>query len=102
IDFYGYSPERVIILRSEDCLGPNPSVTATEIWAVPKGASPPPSIESVKSCQVLIDPLGAQGFPERGQAYKNALQKVPSFLRERPRAVGVILGYYFRHPGPDM
>src|SRR5438876_234858 len=34
---YGYTAERVIFLRSEDCLSKYPSMTATEIWAIPEG-----------------------------------------------------------------
>lgn len=102
IDFYGYSPERVIFLRSEKCLGSNSLVAATEFWAIPQGAAPPPSVEAVKSCQVLIDPLGVQGFSEKRQAYEVALQKVPLILREKPNAIAVVLGYYFNKPGRVM
>jgi hypothetical protein len=42
-----YSPEQVIFLRSEDCLSKYPSTTATEIWAIPEGASLPPHVEAL-------------------------------------------------------
>ena len=44
---YAYPPERVIFLRSENCLSlKDQSRPATEIWAVPEGASLPPHIEA--------------------------------------------------------
>src|SRR5215813_954620 len=33
---YGYTPDRVLFLRSEDCLGSNHAITATEFWVIPK------------------------------------------------------------------
>jgi len=42
---YNFSLERILFLRSEDCLGSDPAVAATELWAVPKGAALPPFVE---------------------------------------------------------
>lgn len=38
-DFYDYSRERIIFLRSEDCLGSESAPAITESWLVPKGAA---------------------------------------------------------------
>jgi hypothetical protein len=101
-DSYGCTPERVLFLRSENCLGSNPAITATEFWVVPKGAVLPASVESVKYSQVQIESLGAQGLTENARAYKAALQKLPRKLRAKPEAVGVIVGYYYKHPSLMM
>lgn len=101
-DSYGYTPERIIFLRSEGCLGPAPVVTATEFWAIPQGAPLPASVESVKSSQVRVDSLGMKGLIGNARSYKAALQKLPARLRANPDAVGIVLGYYYKQPNPLM
>jgi hypothetical protein len=95
---YGYTPERVLFLRSEDCLGPNRDVTATEFWVIPKGTTMPSSVDLIKSSQVQMDSLGVQGLTKSARTYKAALQKLRTKLRARPGAVGVIIGYYYNRP----
>jgi hypothetical protein len=56
-DVYNYNSERVVFLRSEDCLGSNPTVAATELWAIPKGAALPASAESIISSQAHLQRL---------------------------------------------
>lgn len=102
IGSYGYTRERILFLRSEDCLGSDMKVAATEFWAIPKGAALPASVESFKSSQVQIDFLEAKGMIESGRKYKAALQKLPDRLRNAPDAVGVVVGYYYKNPSPAI
>lgn len=99
---YGYTPERLLFLRSEDCLGSNRAVATTEFWVIPKGAALPSSVESVKYSQVQIDPLGTRALIENMRTYKAALQRLPTELRAKPEAVGVIVGYYYKQPNLMM
>lgn len=101
-DSYGYTPERILFLRSEDCLGPEPAVTATEFWAISDGAAQPASVETVKSSQVRVDSLGMEGLIGNARSYKAALQKLPDRLRAHPEAVGIVLGYYYKQPSRVM
>ncbi len=56
---YGYTTERVIFLRSEDCLSEKePSRPATEIWTIPEGASLPSHVETLKANKVKLVSLG--------------------------------------------
>src|SRR5438067_273686 len=48
LEHYGLSRERILFLRAEDCSGNNPEIAVTEFWAIPKGATPPTSVESIK------------------------------------------------------
>lgn len=99
---YWYTPERVLFLRSEDCLGSNRAITATEFWVIPKGAALPSSAESMKSNQVRIDPLGMEGLIGSARTYRAALKKLPTRLRGNPEAVGVVVGYYYKQPSRVM
>jgi hypothetical protein len=101
-DSYGYTPERILFLRSEGCLGPASEVTATEFWAIPQGAALPTSVESVRSSQVRVDSLGMEGLIGNARSYKAALQKLPDRLRANPDAVGIVLGYYYKQPSRVM
>lgn len=51
---YAYNPEHVLLLRSDDCLGQNAAVTATEFWDIPLGASMPAAVESIRSSEVKV------------------------------------------------
>lgn len=100
---YGYTRERIQFLRSEDCLGADPAVTATEFWAIPAGAASPPSVESVKSGQVRSEAIGTEATSVRGaRSYRAAAQDLVNKLRTRPQAVGIVLGYYYRKPSAVM
>ncbi len=103
-DVYNYSPDRILFLRSEDCLGSDPKVAATELWAVPKGATLPAAVESVKSSQVRSEPIGAdKNTATRGaRNYRAAAQDLVAKLRARPEAVGIVLGYYYKQPSRVM
>jgi hypothetical protein len=97
---YSYSPDRILFLRSEDCLGSDPKIAATELWAIPKGATLPASVESVRSNQVRLESIGVtENTPVRGaRNYRAAVQELITKLRARPQAVGLVLGYYYRRP----
>ncbi|MDQ2973925.1 MAG: hypothetical protein M3R69_00780 [Acidobacteriota bacterium] len=99
---YGYTPERVLFLRSEDCIGSDKAVAATEFWVIPTGAALPTSVESIRSSQARIDPLGMDGLIGSARTYKTALQKLPTKLRANPEAVGVVVGYYYKQPSLVM
>lgn len=101
-DSYGYTPERILFFRSENCLGPEPGVTATEFWAISDGASQPPSVETFKSSQVRVDSLGMQGLIGDARSYRAALQKLPRRLHANADAVGIVLGYYYKQPSRVM
>jgi hypothetical protein len=99
---YRYTPERLLFLRSKDCLGADELIAATEFWVIPKGATLPSSVESMKSSQVRIDSLGMEGLIGNVRTYKVALQKLLAKLRGNPEAVGVVVGYYYKQPSPVM
>jgi hypothetical protein len=102
-DIYNYTPQRILILRSEDCLGPNPAVTATEFWVIPQGAAPPASVESVSSKQVHSEAIGRKNLSVEGSRdYRTAVRELIAKLRARPEAVGVVLGNYYNRPSPAM
>lgn len=93
---YKYTPERILFLRSGDCLGQNPYVAATEYWVIHKGGAIPSSVESVKSCQVNFGSLGTRGATARD--FKIALRELPKSLKANPERFGIVLGYYINHP----
>jgi len=99
---YHYTPDRVLFLRSEDCGGPDAAVTATEFWAVPKGATLPSLVESMTSNRVRIDTLVAKGRIANRRAYRVALKKFQDTLRTDSTAIGIILGDYYKSPSPLM
>lgn len=100
---YDFTPERILFLRSEDCLGSNPMLAATELWAVPQGAAPPASIESVRFDQVRLESIGTEASStDNARIYRAARRKLIEKLRERPNAIGVVLGYYYREASPVM
>lgn len=102
-DGYAYSPERVIFLRSEDCLSSKyPSRLATEIWAIPEGASLPPHVEALKSNQVRLISLGERPANRGVRDYRTASQKLIQDLRANPASVGVIFGYFLERPSPIL
>lgn len=101
-DSYGYTSDRVLFLRSEDCLGPNSAVATTEFWVVPRGAALPPSNELAKYSQVEIASLGTQGLINSKYVYNQALKTTPFKMRARPNAVAVVVGYYYHTPSQLM
>jgi hypothetical protein len=97
---YKYTPERILFLRSDDCISSNSAVAATEYWVIHKGGAIPPSIESVKSCQVNLGSLGYRGAIARD--YRAALRDLPNKLKGNPARFGVVLGYYIKRPSRTL
>jgi len=97
-DSYGYTPERVLFLRSEACVGSHAGITATEFWAVPKGAALPGSIETTSAKSVRIDSMTVKS--RRG--YQAALKKLQDKLLADSQAVGIVVGSYYKTPSPLM
>ena len=95
-DVYKYTPERILLLRSADCLSSNPAVAATEYWVIHKDGVLPPHVESVKSCQVNFGSLGYRGA--NAHDYIAALHELPKSLRADPGRFGIVLGYYLKRP----
>jgi hypothetical protein len=95
---YLYTPERILLSRSEGCAGPNPSIAATEFWVIPKGAELPSSLESVEYSHLKMGSLGSRRTRENARGYKETLEELSARLRGSPGAVGVIVGYYYYHP----
>lgn len=96
---YAYPPERVIFLRSEDCLslGARPE-PVTEVWALPEGASLPPHVEALRSNQVRLISLGKRPDNRGARDYRPALQRLIRDLRANPASVGVVFGYFLESP----
>ena len=100
---YNFSLERILFLRSEDCLGSDSAVAATELWAVPKGAELPSFVESIKSSQAQLQIVGTKTLKAAGMRnYKSAVKELTTKMRATPEAIGVIVGYYFKQPSPEV
>lgn len=102
LEHYGFSQERVLLLRSEDCLGDNSAIAVTEFWAVPKGATPPPSVESIKSSQARLEVVRTEDTIKNAKGYRAALQQLIAKLRAKPEAAGVVVGTYYENPSPAL
>jgi hypothetical protein len=100
------SSERTLVLRGTDCLGQNATVAPVELWALPKGVSPPPFVESIKFCQLKFDYLawnqlkGGRPHLIKQREYESALLKLVAKLRANPRALGLIWTYFLREHVP--
>lgn len=100
---YNFALERILFLRSEDCLGSDSSVAATELWAVPKGAALPTFVESIKSSQAHIETIGTKTLLAEGaRNYRLAVKELTTKVRAAPEATGVVVGYYFKQPSPGI
>lgn len=99
---YGYSSDRVIFLRSEDCMSTNQLVPATEIWVIPEGASLPSHSEAITSSQIRLSPLGRMSTSRGMRDYKAALSKLVQNLRTNPSSVGLVVGYFLKKPSPTL
>jgi len=99
VDAYAYLPERVVYLRSEDCLSSSqvePSVT--EVWMIPDGASFPAHVEAAAAGDVKRTALGKQEMNRGARDYRDATQKLIGELRQNPAATGVVFGYFLKRP----
>lgn len=100
IDSYGYSPERIIFLRSEECISSTPGIAATEFWVIPKGKAMPGSVESIKYSQMKADSLTGL-WPSAGE-YEKAQRELPGRLNKSPESVAIVIGRYIKKPDPVM
>lgn len=90
----GYDSERILLLRSEDCLSSNAATAATELWVLPP-APPLPSVETFRACQVTLKPIPTRGRGKNARSYRDALRRLVVALRERPKALGVVTGFHY-------
>lgn len=102
LEHYGFSRERVLFMRSEDCLGDNPAIAVTEFWAIPKGAAPPPSVEAIRSSQTQLEVVRTEDTIKSARGYQAALQQLIAKLRAKPEAEGVVVGLYYKNPSPAL
>jgi hypothetical protein len=103
VNAYAYPPERVIFLRSEDCLlSGNQSEPITEIWAIPDGASLPSHVEALKFNQVRRVSLGKRTANRGVRDYRAAVQRLIQDLRANPSSAGVVFGYFLERPSPVL
>jgi hypothetical protein len=101
VNAHAYLPERVLFLRSEDCLSSEPK-PVSEIWAIPEGASLPPHVEALKSNQVRFISLGKRPADRGVRDYRAALQRLIQDLRANPASAGVVFGYFLERPSPVL
>src|ERR1044072_9496169 len=63
---YNFALERILLLRSQDCLGSKSAVAPTELWEIPKGAALPTFAESIKSSHAQLEILGTKTLLPNG------------------------------------
>ena len=103
VERYAYLPERIIYLRSEDCLSSqNSAGSVTEVWLIPEGATLPSHVEAATGPQVKRTSLGKQPVNRGVRDYKPALQRLIRELRAKPNATGVVFGYFLNRPSPAL
>ncbi len=76
LEHYGFSREHILFLRAEDCSGKNPAIVMTEFWAIPKGATPPPSVESIRSSQARLEVVRTEDTIKSARDYRAALRQL--------------------------
>jgi hypothetical protein len=94
VNAYAYAPERLVFLRSEDCLGKVSSAGITEIWTLSQGASFPPYIEKVAFTDAQRVALGKKPVFRGVRDYREALAGLIKELQANPAARGLVIGYY--------
>jgi hypothetical protein len=100
---YGYTAERVIFLRSEDCLSAKePSRPATEIWTIPEGSALPSHVEALKSNEARLVPLGKIPANRGVRDYRGAIGELIKSLRVNSTSAGAVFGYFLERPSPML
>jgi hypothetical protein len=100
-DYYAYAPDKIFLLRSEQCLSSQNSETeAAEIWIASRADALPQSAESFKFDQITRSSLGTQPVNRGVRDYRSAAQTLIKRLRSNLDSRGVIIGYYLDHPNP--
>lgn len=102
LEHYGFSRDRILFLRAEDCLVNNPAIAVTEFWAIPKGATPPSSAESIKSSQARLEVVRTEDTIKSGKTYRAALRQLIAKLLAKPEAAGVVVGSSNENPSPTL
>ncbi len=98
-DYYAYAPDKIFLLRSEQCLSSQHSETeAAEIWITSTEDALPQSVESLRFAQIKRSSLGRQRTNRGVRDYQAAVQILIKRLRANPESRGVIIGYYLNHP----
>ena len=94
VNTYAYTPERLVFLRSEDCVDKDASRGITEIWTLPQGASLPSHIEKVAFIDARRIALGKKPAFRGVRDYRQALAALIKELQLNPAARGLVVGYY--------
>ncbi len=93
---YGYTADRVLFLRTEDCgTDARPPIAATEVWLIPEGAVQPPSNEALRLCEVNKDPIGLNREIKSGREFSRTLDRFVARLKQEPSAIGVVVAAYY-------
>jgi hypothetical protein len=102
LEHYGFSRDRILFLRSEECLMTNPSVALTEFWALPQGAAPPPSVETIRSSGVRFEVVRTGDTIKNARSYHAALKVFVAKLCAKSDVAGVVVGSYYKHPSRTL
>jgi hypothetical protein len=99
---HNLTTQDILYLRSEDCMSSNPLASAGELWVIPRGASLPSSVESVKYCQLLINNVASAASIKSSQDYRAKLKELASKLSDNPRLILIVIGNYYENPRPIL
>jgi hypothetical protein len=102
LEHYGFLPERILFLRSEDCLANNSRIAVTEFWAIPKGADVPRSVESIRSSQARLEVVRTEDTIKSAADYNAALRELIAKSSAKPEASVVIVGAYYKQPSSAL
>ncbi len=97
---YGYLPQFVIFVRSEDCLGKE--VSTVELWTLAADSEFPHHIEARLSSRVRRTTLGTEPVNRGVRDYKAATQELIRNLQANPQSRGVVMGYYLKRPSAAL
>jgi hypothetical protein len=102
LEHYGFTPQRILFLRSGDCLAQDPSIVVTEFWAIPKGAAPPASVESITADQAQVQVVKSSDTIKSANGYLAALRALAQRVSSRPEGVAVVIGSYYERPSAAL
>lgn len=102
LEHYGFTPQRILFLRSEECLARDPSLAVTEFWAIPKGADPPQSVERITADQAQVQVVKNSDAITSAHRYNAALRELGQKVNDQPEAVAVIIGSYYARPSAAL
>jgi hypothetical protein len=102
-DGYAYTPERVIFLRSEDCLSAKEWLrSVTEIWTLAEGAPLPSYTEALPSSEARLVSLGKRPANRGVRDYRTAVGELIKKLHANPLSRGLVFGYFLERPSPAL